>query len=139
MILHRLLFSLMTYDTISAPNLQVQCKHCSELENKATKAERDSIKFKQTEYIQGKVGQEFAGTVSGVNSWGLFVELQENGCDGMVDFDELTNMGFVLEEKNYKFVHENGKKIALGDSVMVKVNGVNLTKRQIDLSLIETV
>ena len=137
-ILHRLLFSLMTYNTISAPNLQTQCKHCSELENKATKAERDSIKFKQTEYIQGKVGQEFVGTVSGVNSWGLFVELQENGCDGMVDFDELTNMGFVLEEKNYKFVHENGKKIALGDSVMVKVNGVNLTKRQIDLSLIET-
>lgn len=137
-ILHRLLFSLMTYNTISAPNLQTQCKHCSELENKATKAERDSIKFKQTEYIQGKVGQEFAGTVSGVNSWGLFVELQESGCDGMVDFDELTNMGFVLDEKNYKFVHENGNKIALGDSVMVKVNGVNLTKRQIDLSLIET-
>ena len=47
-------------------------------------------------------------------------------------------MGFVLDEKNYKFVHENGNKIALGDSVMVKVNGVNLTKRQIDLSLIET-
>lgn len=118
--------------------LEKMCLHINKKEQEATKAERDSIKFKQTEYIQGKVGQEFAGTVSGVNSWGLFVELQENGCDGMVDFDELTNMGFVLEEKNYKFVHENGKTIALGDSVNVKVNGVNLTKRQIDFSLLNT-
>jgi ribonuclease R len=137
-ILHRLLFSLLTYKNISAPNLQTQCQHCSELENKAAKAERDSIKFKQTEYMQSRIGQEFVGTVSGANSWGLFVEIQENGCDGMVDFDELTNLGFVLEEKNYKFVHDNGKKIALGDSVKVRVNSVNLTKRQIDLSLLDT-
>ncbi len=135
-ILHRLLLSLITRNTISAPNLQTQCKHCSELENKAVKAERDSIKFKQTEFMYHKVGQEFDGTVSGVNGWGLFVEIKENGCEGVVDFDELTHLGFVLEEKNYKFVHSDGRKIALGDSVKIRVNGVNLTKRQVDLSLL---
>lgn len=137
-ILHRLLLSLMTYKTISAPNLQTQCQHCSELENKAAKAERDSIKFKQVEFMQNKIGQEFNGIISGANNWGLFVEIQENGCEGMVDFDELTNLGFVLDEKNYKFVDSNGEKIALGDSIRVRVNGVNLTKRQIDFSLLYT-
>jgi VacB/RNase II family 3'-5' exoribonuclease len=136
-ILHRLLFSLMNHNTIVAPNLQAQCQHCSELENKAAKAERDSIKFKQTEFMQNKLGEEFAGVVSGVNSWGLFVEIKENGCEGLIDFDELTSLGFALDEKNYKFVHDNGK-IALGDSVRVRVNSVNLTKRQIDFSLLDT-
>lgn len=117
--------------------LDIIAKHCSELENKAAKAERDSIKFKQTEFMQNKVGQEFVGVVSGANSWGLFVEIQENGCEGLVDSDELTNIGFALDEKNYKFVNNNnGKKIALGDSVIVRVAGVNLTKRQIDFNFV---
>lgn len=133
-ILHRLLYSLISYKTISAPNLQTQCQHCSELENKAVKAERDSIKFKQTEFMKDKIGQEFEGTVSGVSTWGLFVEITESGVDGMVGFDELSGIGFVLDEKNYKYV-SGGHKISLGDSVKVRVNGVNLAKRQIDLSL----
>lgn len=137
-ILHRLLFSLLTQNTISAPNLQTQCQHCSELENKAVKAERDSIKFKQVEFMQNKIGQEFEGTVSGANNWGLFIEIIENGCEGLVDSDELNSLGFVLDEKNYKFVNDNGKKIALGDSVKIRVNSVNLTKRQIDLNLLDT-
>lgn len=119
--------------------LDIIAKHCSELENKAAKAERDSVKFKQVEFMKNKIGQEFVGTVSGANSWGLFVEIQENGCEGLVDSDELTNIGFVLDEKNYKFVHNNnGTKIALGDSVIVRVAGVNLTKRQIDFNFVRT-
>ena len=114
--------------------LEIIAKHCSELENKATKAERDSIKFKQTEFMQNKVGQEFDGVVSGVNSWGLFVEIKENGIEGNVSFDELTQLGFVLEEKNYKFV-KNDDKISLGDNVKIMVSGVNLTKRHIDFNL----
>lgn len=136
-ILHRLLLSVLTYNTISAPNLQTQCQHCSEMEGKAAKAERDSIKFKQTEFMQNKIGQIFEGVVSGVNNWGLFVEIKENGCDGLIDLDEMEGLGFVLDEKNYNFLNNDdfGNKIALGDTVYVRVNGVNLTKRQIDLNL----
>lgn len=134
-ILHRLLFNLITYKNISAPNLQTQCKHCSELENKAAKAERESIKFKQVEYIRTKVGFEFEGVVSGASPWGLFVEIKENGCEGAVNSDELLNLGFSIDEKNYRFI-SGENKIALGDTVKVRVNGVNLTKRQIDLSLV---
>ena len=134
-ILHRLLFNLITYKNISAANLQTQCKHCSELENKAAKAERESIKFKQVEYIRTKVGFEFEGVVSGASPWGLFVEIKENGCEGAVNSDELLNLGFSIDEKNYRFI-SGENKIALGDTVRVRVNGVNLTKRQIDLSLV---
>lgn len=139
-ILHRLLFKLIDNKPYLALGLKDQCQHCSELEGKAAKAERDSIKFKQTEYMQNKVGQAFEGVVSGVNNWGLFVEIKENGCDGLVDSDEMESLGFVLDEKNYSFINANsgkdfGTKIALGDTVYVRVNGVNLTKRQIDLSL----
>lgn len=117
--------------------LDVMAKHCSEMEQKAAKAERDSIKFKQVEFMQDKIGQEFLGTVSGANNWGLFVEINENGVDGLVDADELSSLGFSHDEKNYKFVHENGDKLTLGDSVKVKVISVNLTKRQIEFNLIK--
>lgn len=56
-------------------------------------------------------------------------------CDGLVDFDEMTSLGFTLDEKNYKFTNDDGRKITLGDSVVIRVNGVNLTKRQIDFNL----
>lgn len=136
-ILHRLLFNLLTYKTIVTPNLQTQCQHCSELENKATKAERDSIRFKQVEFMQSKIGQEFVGTVSSVNNWGMFIEVQENGVSGLCDFDELISLGFSLEEKNYKFIKGDGKYITLGDVVKVRVNSVNLTKREVNFNLIE--
>jgi ribonuclease R len=137
-ILHRLLFDLLNKKVVNAPGqLQTQCQHCSELEGKAAKAERDSIKFKQVEYMQNHVGEEFEGVVSGVNNWGLFVEIKANGCDGLVYSDEMTSLGFVLDEKNYKFTNDNGKKIALGDIVKIKVNSVNLTKRQIEFSLLD--
>lgn len=133
-ILHRLLFSLLKYNTISAPHLQTWCEHCSELENKASKAERESIKFKQAEYIQTKIGQKFEGVVSSVNRSGLFVEIKENGCEGLVYIDEMTNLNFVIDEKNHKFVSDS-ETITLGDTVYVTVEKVNLTKRQIDLKL----
>jgi len=135
-ILHRLLESLMATGNVVAPRLQIQCDHCSELEGKAVKAERDSIKFKQTEFMQNKIGQTYEGVVSGVSNWGLHVEIKENGCEGMIGTGEMGALGYVLDEKNYKFIKENNVKISLGDKVNVKVFGVNLTKRQIDLNLI---
>lgn len=115
--------------------LQKMCEHISKKEQEAAKAERESIKFKQVEYIRTKVGFEFEGVVSGASPWGLFVEIKENGCEGAVNSDELLNLGFSIDEKNYRFI-SGENKIALGDTVKVRVNGVNLTKRQIDLSLV---
>lgn len=115
--------------------LEEIARHCSELENKATKAERDSIRFKQVEYIHNKVGETFEGVVSGVSKFGMFVEIKENGCEGLVNTEEIINLNFTLDEKNYKFVSKDGNKISLGDTVSVTVQGVNLTKRQIDLKL----
>lgn len=135
-ILHRLLFKLLKYKTLSAPELQMWCEHCSAMENKATKAERDSIRFKQVEYMQSKVNQEFEGVVSGVSKFGLFVEIKENGCEGLCNNENVLSHGFVLDEKNYKFVKESGEHITLGDTVQVYVEGVNLTKRQIDFKLV---
>lgn len=134
-ILHRLLFSLLKYNTISAPHLQTWCEHCSELENKASKAERESIKFKQAEYIQTKIGQKFEGVVSSVNRSGLFVEIKENGVDGLCEIENLINLGFTLDEKRLR-ICLNDINISLGDIVMVKVVSVNLTKRQVNLELL---
>lgn len=135
-ILHRLLFKLLKYKTLSAPELQTWCEHCSAMENKASKAERDSIRFKQVEFMQNKVNQEFEGVVSGVNKFGLFVEIKENGCEGLCNNENVLGQGFVLDEKNHKFVSETGKHISLGDTVKVFVEGVNLTKRQIEFKLV---
>lgn len=134
-ILHRLLFKLLKYKTLSTPELQIWCEHCSAMENKASKAERDSIRFKQVEFMQNKVNQEFEGVVSGVSKFGLFVEIKENGCEGLCNNENILSQGFVLDEKNHKFVSE-GKHISLGDTVKVYVEGVNLTKRQIEFKLV---
>jgi len=135
-ILHRLLFKLLKYKTLSAPLLQTQCEHCSTMENKASKAERDSIRFKQVEFMQNKLNQEFEGVVSGVSKFGLFVEIKENGCEGLCNNENILSQGFTLDEKNHKFISDTGKQISLGDTVTVYVEGVNLTKRQIDLKII---
>lgn len=115
--------------------LEIMCEYFSRKENEATKAERDSIRFKQVEYIHNKVGETFEGVVSGVSKFGMFVEIKENGCEGLVNTEEIINLNFTLDEKNYKFVSKDGNKISLGDTVSVTVQGVNLTKRQIDLKL----
>ena len=87
------------------------CKHSSEMERVAAEAERASIKYKQVEYMSDKIGQTFKGTISGVTEWGIFVEITENKCEGLVRAREMNDDSYTFDEDNYRYVGRNKGKI----------------------------
>jgi ribonuclease R len=108
------------------------------MEQKAVEAERESVKYKQVEYMKDKVGQEFAGIISGVVSFGIFVELIDSRCEGLVDIDTLTHDFFVYNETNHALVgSDTGLVYRLGDNVRVKVIKADLERRRLDYELTE--
>jgi ribonuclease R len=110
-----------------------RCKHSSQMEQKAAEAERASIKYKQAEYLQNSVGMRFAGIVSGVTDWGIFVEITENKCEGMIRLNSLFDDFYEFNEKEQAVVGKRTKRrYHLGDAVMVKVKRTDPVKRQID-------
>lgn len=111
-----------------------KCEHSSEREKLAAEAERASIKYKQVEFMQETVGKEFDGIVSGVMEYGIFVEIIETKCEGMVRLSELEDDYYELDAENYRIIGKRNKKIiTLGDQVKVKVAKTDLEKRTIDL------
>ena len=113
------------------------CEHCSAMEQLAASAERASIKYKQVEFMSDKLGQVFEGTVSGVTEFGLYVEINENKCEGMVPLRNLDDDYYEFDERNYclwgrKYHH----RYSLGDTVQVKVAKANLEKKQLDYALV---
>lgn len=116
--------------------LEQECKHCSEREKAAADAERASIKYKQVQFLQDKIGQEFDGLVSGVTEFGFFVELEGNKCEGMVHVRNLHDDRYVFEAEKYCMRGlRTGKIISLGDKVRVKIKSADLIKKQIDFEL----
>lgn len=112
--------------------------HSSLMEKKAADAERASVKYKQAEYLQNNIGQKFSGIISGLTEWGMYVEIIENKCEGMVRLRDLTDDFYVLDEKNYCIIGQRRKKkYQLGDEVNIMVKKVDLGKRQIDFSLVQ--
>lgn len=112
--------------------------HSSAMEKRAADAERASIKYKQAEYLEDNVGNIFTGIISGVTEWGMYVEIIENKCEGMIRLRDISDDFYVLDEKNYCIVGQRKhKKYQLGDEVRVKVKKVDLSKRQIDFALIQ--
>jgi ribonuclease R len=108
------------------------------MEKKAAMAERESIKYKQAEYMLDKVGQEFLGVISGVSKWGLFVEIGEAKSEGLVSIRSMDDDFYYLDEDNYRIVGRRyGHEYRLGDKVQVKVKEVSLINRQMDLILNE--
>lgn len=113
------------------------CLHSSQMEKKAADAERASVKYKQAEYLEGNIGKEYSGIISGVTEWGMYVEIIENKCEGMVRLRDITDDFYVLDEKNYCIIGQRKKKkYQLGDEVNIMVKKVDLSKRQIDFTLI---
>ena len=113
------------------------CEHCSAMEQLAASAERASIKYQQVEFMSDKLGQVFEGTVSGVTEFGLYVEINENKCEGMVPLRDLDDDYYEFDERNYclwgrKYHH----RYSLGDTVQVKVAKANLEKKQLDYALV---
>ena len=112
--------------------------HSSQMEKKAADAERASVKYKQAEYLENNIGEEFKGIISGLTEWGMYVEIIENKCEGMVRLRDLNDDFYVLDEKNYCIIGQRKKKkIQLGDEVTIKVKKVDLGKRQIDFLLVQ--
>lgn len=138
-IAHRLLaYYLEGKKGIDQDYIETQAKHSSEMEVRAAEAERASIKFKQVEYMQDKIGEVFEGLISGVTDWGIYVEIIENKCEGMVRMSSLDDDYYVLDEGQYIIRGTNtGKMYQLGDVVHVKVIEANLQQRTIDFKFAE--
>ncbi|WP_411029367.1 ribonuclease R [Spongiimicrobium sp. 3-5] len=136
---HRLLQHYL--DAGKTPNAEIyeeKCKHSSNMENLAANAERDSIKYMQIKFMQDHKDQEFLGVISGVTEWGIYVEIIENKCEGMVRIKDIKNDYFTFDEKEYAIVGERTKKrYQLGDEVRVMVKSTDLVKRHLDFSLLE--
>ncbi|UPQ80502.1 ribonuclease R [Flavobacterium azooxidireducens] len=135
---HRLLqYYLDGGKSVSAELYEEKSAHSSDMENLAAKAERDSIKYMQVKYMQDHKDQEFLGVISGVTEWGIYVEIIENKCEGMVRIREIKDDYYVFDEKQYALVGEVSKKIIqLGDEVYVKVKNADLVKKQLDFHFI---
>jgi ribonuclease R len=131
---HRLLqFYLDGGKSASQEIFQTKCLHCSQMEGLATKAERDSVKYMQIKYMQDHKDQEFLGVISGVTEFGIFVEIIENKCEGMVRIREIKDDYFVFDEKQYALVGQTTKSLLqLGDEIYVKVKTADLVKKQLD-------
>jgi len=137
---HRLLFEyLKGAPGVDEETYEEKCIHSSIMERKAEEAERASVKYKQAEYLADKIGQEFNGLISGVSKWGIFVELEGNKCEGMVSLKNMQDDFYYLDEENYRVVgSRNGKEYQLGNPVRIRVKSIDLSKKQMDFELVET-
>jgi len=134
LITHRILFDYLNKGKQGNPaKIEEQASWCSSRELIASKAQRDSIKYKQAEYLQDKIGQVYDGIISGVTDWGIYVELIESKCEGMVRYNTIGKVKVDLE--HFTISDEMGNKIRLGDPIKVIVSGVDLEKKQIDFTL----
>ena len=138
-LVHRLLELYMQGQEKTNPEvLEEACTHSSNREQLATKAERDSIKYMQVKFMQDKIDQGFDGLISGVTDRGMYVEIIENKCEGMVKVSEIKGDYFTYDEKSHSLVGDRTNKIyQLGDPVRVIVKKAELIKRQLDFILEE--
>jgi ribonuclease R len=141
-IVHRVLQECLDKNVVPDKKMEEKCKHCSERERKAMETERASNKYKQVEFMQDRVGEEFDAVISGVASFGFFAETVEHKCEGLVSVrDDLSEYDdFRLDEADYALVGmKSGRKFRMGDAVRVKIVAANLEKRQLDLHWVQTV
>ena len=139
MMVHRLLERyLKGGSAVDVDKLEEQCKHSSEMEQLAANAERSSIKYKQVEYMQDHIGEVYTGIITGVTEWGLYVELDDNKCEGLVPMRNLEGDYYDFDEKNFMLVgRRNGNRYRLGDSVKVKVSRAALDQKQLDFEIVD--
>ena len=136
---HRLLqFYLDGAKSADEDLYETKCVHCSSMEGLATHAERDSIKYMQVKYMQNHQDQEFIGVISGVTEWGIYVEIIENKCEGMVRIRDIKDDYYSFDEAQYALVGANSESLLqLGDEIIVKVKNADLVKKQLDFNFIK--
>ncbi|WP_459685017.1 ribonuclease R [Viscerimonas tarda] len=139
MMVHRLLARYMEGErSVNKDELENECKHSSDMEQLAANAERASIKYKQVEFMSDKIGRTFAAVISGITEWGLYAEITETNCEGMVPMRELDDDFYEFDEKNYCLRGRRTKKIyQLGDKINIKVVKANLERKQLDFTIVE--
>lgn len=140
LMLHRILQNFLDKKkpNISEDEIEQQSKYFSNQEKKATEAERASTKFMQVVFMEDKVGQEFAGTISGVTSYGIFVEITENKCEGLIRTNAITQDRFYFEEDGKKLVGKKfGDELKMGTKVTVEITKVDMVNRNIDMELLD--
>ncbi|WP_281227362.1 ribonuclease R [Flavobacterium aquiphilum] len=135
---HRLLqYYLDGGKSVDEETYETKCLHSSTMEGLATNAERDSIKYMQVKYMQNHNDQEFLGVISGVTEWGIYVEIVENKCEGMVRAREIKEDYYTFDEKQYALVGANSNRLLqLGDEIYVTVKNADLVKKQLDFNFI---
>lgn len=140
-LVHRLLEAKLNHQTYSTKDeLELLSKHSSDMERTASEAERASIKYKQVEFMSDKVGQTFDGVISGVTEWGIYVEITENKCEGMIKSRDLTGDNYIYDKDNYRYIGRNTNKIyALGDNVKILVRSADLVKKQLDFLFADSI
>lgn len=135
---HRLLESYLNGGkSADQDHYEQLCKHSSEKERSSTEAERDSTKFFQVLYMQDYVGEEFSGVISGVTEWGIYVEIIENKCEGMIRLRDIEGDYFYLDEKQHRIIgHNTSRSYRLGDEINIRVTKADLVNKRIDFELI---
>ena len=139
MMVHRLLDRYIAGGrAVNEAKLEEECEHASSMEQLAANAERASIKYKQVEYLGERLGNVYDGVISGVTEWGIYVELDENKCEGLVPIRDLADDYYEFDEKNYCLVgRSTHQRYQLGDKVTIQIARADLTKKQLDFVLVD--
>jgi len=138
LMVHRLLdMYLHGKPSVNKNQYEEFCKNCSKMEQKATEAERTSIKYKQAEYLADKIGQIFEATVSGISKWGVFAELKESKCEGVIPIKRFDDDFYYIDDDNFTLTGlHTGKSIRFGDTIKVKVTEVDLQKKSMTFDVV---
>lgn len=137
LMVHRLLTRYLAGGrSVQQQKYEDKCEHCSDMEQVAASAERASIKYKQVEFMSEHIGEVYDGTISGITEWGIYVEINENKCEGMVPMRDLGEDYYDFDEKNYCLIGRKcHQRFSLGDPVRIKVARANLEKKQLDFTI----
>ncbi len=138
LMVHRILLETLEKANRRHAGLTETAKHISRTERKAVEAERASKKYFQAKYLENQIGEVFKGSITGLTEWGIYVEMEENFCEGMIPLKSIKDDRYIFDEKEYIIYGKNsGTEFNIGDILFVKVAKVSLKKRQIDLELLD--
>ncbi|MEO6327932.1 MAG: RNB domain-containing ribonuclease, partial [Ginsengibacter sp.] len=138
---HRVLHDMIEKNIVPDKKMEEKCRHCSEKERSAMEAERAGNKYKQVEFMQDFIGDDFEGVISGVSSFGFWVETVKHKCEGLVSVRDLSEYDdFRLDETDYALVGlRSGRKFRMGDLITIKLVSANLGKRQLDFEWVHNI
>ena len=134
---HRLLYKYLNFSkSVDKTYYEILCKHSSKMEINATKAERESIKFKQTEYMTNFINQKFEAVITGITEWGIYAEIIETKCEGLIRTSSMKDDYYNFDDQKIRIVGKRSKKIyQLGQSINIIVVNTDINKRNIDLEI----